>query len=379
MTGPVANLIVGPANDVSPSKYVLWAASGPEYGFMPPAIIDAATLNMVWSGPIHERSTMGPTVQSCNGTDYITWWSGINAQNHKRGRWYLYDRQYELAFNLTAHGNLAWADVHELYLTPQCTAVISAYQPVQADLSYFNITNGWLVDSFFQEIDMATGELLFEWQASKFVDIKEASNWSPSQTDSGYNETRGWDYFHLNSIEKDVEGNYLLSARHTNAVYYVSGFNGEVLWTLGGIANSFEDLSHGKATSFKYQHMARWVDARRTKISIFDDRNSENGLAADPLSRGLIVELDFSKKTVRLDRMYLAANGQKSIREGSMQVLGDSPDEGNVLLGFGSDPSWTEYSQNGTVLWDVAFGPMSINRYSPDNYRALKVNFTGRP
>ncbi|PSK33576.1 hypothetical protein B9Z65_7463 [Elsinoe australis] len=322
---------------------------------------------------------MGPTVQRCNDTDYITWWSGYTQNNYKHGNWFIYDKHYNLAWNLTAQGNLSTADVHDSYLTPRCTAVMTVYQPVQHDLSRFNISNGWLVDSFFQEIDLATGELLFQWQASHHIDMEEARDWSPAHTNSGYNSSIGWDFFHINSVEKDSSGNYLISARHTSALYYISGFTGSVIWTLGGLNNSFKDLSSGLATSFKYQHMARWVDATHTQISLYDDGNAD--YTNPRSSRGIILSLDPTARTVSLLHAYPATNNATSVREGSAQVLHDSlssPDP-TVLLGYGNDPGWTEYSLNGTVIWDVALGPTGIDRFSADNYRALKVNFTGAP
>jgi len=49
------------------------------------------------------------------------------------------------------------------------------------------------------------------------------------------------------------------------------------------------------------------------------------------------------------------------------------------MLGYGSDPAYTEFSPNGTVLHDVTFGPFHRNRASADNYRMLKVNWTADP
>lgn len=60
-----------------------------------------------------------------------------------------------------------------------------------------------------------------------------------------------------------------------------------------------------------------------------------------------------------------------------MQVLPSS----NVLLGFGNQPAFTEYAPNGTILWDVHMGPVmaGYDRETADNYRSLKVNWTGTP
>lgn len=61
---------------------------------------------------------------------------------------------------------------------------------------------------------------------------------------------------HFNSITKDSSGNYLFSARHFSALYYISP-NGDVIWQLGGRQSSFK---MGEGTVFHYQHDARWLD-----------------------------------------------------------------------------------------------------------------------
>ena len=49
-----------------------------------------------------------------------------------------------------------------------------------------------------------------------------------------------WDYFHINSIEPDSDGNLLISARSTWAGYLLERDTGKVLWRLGGNKSSFE-------------------------------------------------------------------------------------------------------------------------------------------
>lgn len=81
--------------------------------------------------------------------------------------------------------------------------------------------------------------------------------------------------------------------------------------------------------------------------------------------------------TASLKHNYRAPSHVESFRKGSMQVLPSS----NVLLGFGNQPAFTEYAPDGTVLWDVHMGPVmaGYDRETADNYRSLKVNWTGTP
>ena len=63
-----------------------------------------------------------------------------------------------------------------------------------------------------------------------------------------------YDYFHLNSVEEDVDGNFILSARHTHGVYKIARGDGRVIWRLGGKRS---DFAHGPGTRFVLQHDAR--------------------------------------------------------------------------------------------------------------------------
>lgn len=58
-------------------------------------------------------------------------------------------------------------DLHDFVITANDTALVTIYDPIPADLSSVGGPElGWLYDGVFQEIDIATGKLLFEWRAS---------------------------------------------------------------------------------------------------------------------------------------------------------------------------------------------------------------------
>lgn len=184
---------------------------------------------------------------------------------------------YHSVWNVSSIG-LKLADAHDIFLTPDCHAIITVYEPKPYELQDWHLEdNSWLLDSYLQEIDLATNELVFQWRASDHIDLHD-SRWFPQIAGwdhgwQGVNRDNAWDFFHINSVEKDWRGNYLLSARHTNALYYLDGITGAVKWTLGGKKNDFRDMSNGYATDFAWQHHARWADKELTTISVFDDRS----------------------------------------------------------------------------------------------------------
>src|SRR4051794_11853424 len=73
-----------------------------------------------------------------------------------------------------------------------------------------------------------------------------------------------WDYFHINSAEKDSKGNFLISARHCHAVYYINGTSGDILWRRVGKNSKF---AMGNNTPFCFKHHARWQADNDTLIS----------------------------------------------------------------------------------------------------------------
>lgn len=70
----------------------------------------------------------------------------------------------------------------------------------------------------------------------------------------------------MNSVDRNAAADFLVSARHTDAVYKVSRTDGSVVWQLGGTGSSFqmEDFT------FTRQHDARFVEENETTtMSVF--------------------------------------------------------------------------------------------------------------
>ena len=121
----------------------------------------------------------------------------------------------------------------------------------------------------------------------------------------------------------------------------------------------------GKGTVFAWQHDARHQGHNR--ITIFDDGAQPQ---VEPQSRGLVIELDPKTQSARLVRKYVhRPNKIVSRFMGNMQAL----DNGNVMIGWGSEPYFTEFGPNGEIEFDARL---------PDggqNYRAFRLPWHGRP
>lgn len=270
-------------------------------------------------------------------------------------------------------------DIHEFHITPDDTALMTVYYPSPADLtSVGGPQDGWLLDSIFQEIDVESGELIFEWHASHHITVDSTMR-TAMGSDDGTTPSSGLDYFHINSIDKDHLGNYIISARHTHQILCISP-QGETLWILGGKHNDFTDLSLGHATDFSWQHHARWHG--NDTLSLFD--NAKSTTSGEPFvgdhSRGLLLRLDTDAKTAEvLHDYYDPADPKLASSQGSMQMMDD--DTGRVLVDYGFLPAWTEFSRAGDVLCDVHLAPWIIWQLGMvTSYRIFKTTqWVGRP
>jgi hypothetical protein len=338
-----------------------------------PYILDAAGA-LVWTPDQEYGQVYNHQVVQYKGQSYLAFWGGNDAVGgHGVGKVFLFDQHYEL-WRTVVGGNGLGLDLHSFDITPESTFTFTAYDVIQKDVSGVQGRRGnrFIWDSLFQEVDPETNEVLFQWRASDHMRLQDSYN--PINVASAKDP---WDWFHINSVEKDKEGNYLVSSRYMRAVIYVSGKTGGVLWQLGGRANSFQDLSGGAATKTIGQHDAHWANDKKYHgaITFFDNR-SDWTYHTEHDSKGTRVEVDLKNMTARLEQQYVNPVPILSVSQGSYQTLPN----GNVLMGYGINPVITEFSPDGTVLCDAYFGPSKdFTSANVQNYRALKFNWTGIP
>ncbi len=193
--------------------------------------------------------------------------------------------------------------------------------------------NGQVIGGVVQELALPSGRVLFEWRSLDHVGVEE--------THAIYTG-HPLDYFHVNSIDLTIDGSLLVSARNTWGVYKVSRKTGEVLWRLGGRRSDFE---MGKGTVFAWQHDARHHGDGL--ISIFDDGAAPQ---VEPQSRVLVIRLDGKRAGRRwCGSTPIIRAGSSSKFMGNAQVLGN----GNVVVGWGSEPFVTEFAPDGSIVLDA--------------------------
>ncbi|KAF2086294.1 hypothetical protein K490DRAFT_66847 [Saccharata proteae CBS 121410] len=353
-------------------SYIFLNPRGHKVPYPNPMILDEAG-NLVWTldGDLYGQ-TYNLNVQEHDGQQYLTFWGGNDAVGgHGEGYYYMLDSSYTQVRRLDAHGPIN-GDLHEFRFTDEGTALYTVYGITQMDLSPIGgPTSGWVWDGQIQEIDLKTGELLFEW---KSTDHYSAEDTYHEYVSGGTSSHSPFDYFHINSIDKDPKGNYLISARYTHSITYIDGRTGDIIWQLGGKKNQFKDLTDGRATNFAYQHDAHWHD-NYTTVTVFDN-GAESGKYTAEYSRGLRIKLDQQRMLAELQTEYVNPQHIISSSQGSLQVLPN----GNVLLGYGYNGAFTEFSEDGAVLCDTHFAAASsFESGDVQSYRALKYKWSATP
>ncbi|KAH0829768.1 hypothetical protein AYO21_06749 [Fonsecaea monophora] len=344
------------------------------------------TGDLVWSGFTY-FSIWATNFQAgrWKGKDILFCFEGSHngAYGHGHGHTTFLDQNYETIRELRA-GNHRLTDKHEFHIINEETALIQIYHPVPYNLTAYGGSEEqqWIVDAKFQELDIETGEVLFEWSSLEHVDPSEAYlPLNPGQAGAGYNSSDAWDYFHINSVDKDDQGNYLISARDANAVYKINGTTGEIIWQLSGKSSSFK---MGPEVEFAFQHHARFQgrneNGTREIISLYD--NSAHGTENDHghevhfynISRGKIIQVDTETWEARIVQAFHPPDDLLSKSQGSTQLLPN----GNVLVNWGSEGAMTEFKPDGTPIFHTYMDSGYLG-LGVENYRGFRYNWTGIP
>ncbi|WP_343956856.1 arylsulfotransferase family protein [Yaniella flava] len=315
----------------------------------------------------------------------LTYFKGPASGGCGYGDIYLMDEDYQVFNTVTTGGSLPphETDFHDMTITDDGTMLLLAYVGTQIDLRDIGgPEDGWVENAMVQEVDMETGEVLLEWSALDHVPVTDAmldfeeehqEQLDDEDDDEAELGTRDnpFDYFHINSATVDDEDAILLSARHTHAVYQIDRESGDLNWTLGGKSSDF-DMDDDAV--FKWQHSAA-RDADGT-LTLLD--NHANNSDEDKSSRGLRLDVDEDAMTASVVTEYTPPQDRPAGSMANTQPL----DNGNMMIGWGQQSYFSEYTNEGELIYDVCHGDGCHE--SPiggggGSYRAYKGPWEGQP
>lgn len=339
----------------SPGDLFMAPYSGP--GQDGPMIVDSSG-NLVWFDPLPPGTeATNLQVQQYEGKPVLTWWQGyIPPQGFGQGEEVIANTSYQQLMRFRA-GNGISADLHDFDITPQNTALLTAFDPIRCNLSSVGgPSNAAVTDSLFQEIDLKTHLVRREWHPLDHIALSQSY-----ASATGSSPEWPFDYFHLNSIAIRHDGSFLISARNTSALYELSPSTGQVIAQIGGKHGS-EKLGSGAATA--YQHDAE--ELPNGDFSVFD-----NGAVpkVHPQSRGLILSVNPATKTDTVVDQYVHSGPLSAGSQGNVQDLED----GNMFIGWGAEPYFSEYTPTGALVFDAHLPAKT------ESYRTYRFPWSATP
>jgi hypothetical protein len=345
------------AAGTTPGDVFIAPYSGPgQYG---PMVLgeDGST---VWFDPLSPTGTRAADfrVQDFQGKRVLTWWQDpLIAGGQSKAGEVIMDSSYRRLAVVRA-GNGYQPDLHEFQITPQGTSLITIYDGIDCDLSSVGGSRSAAVaDTLFQQIDLKTGLVMYEWHSLDHVALAD-SYASPAHA----SRTTPFDYFHINSVDVRDDGDLLVDARNTWAAYDLDARSGRVRWRLGGKHSSF---AMGAGTQTAWQHDAR--EQPDGTISFFDNGATP---AVHRQSRAIDVRLDTQRMTATLVREDVhPAKPLVAGSQGNLQALGD----GAWMVGWGESPYVSEFDAAGRLVFDAHL-PSTY-----ESYRAYRLPWSAAP
>jgi EmrB/QacA subfamily drug resistance transporter len=324
----------------------------PLVGQSGPLILDGH-LQPVWFKPVPEKVVAANlSLQTYEGQPALAWWQGVvtNTGSTESGEDVVVNRHYQTVARLK--GADGWVlTLHALTIDGE-DAWVTANKNVARNLSaYGGAYNGALIDSAVQEYNLKSGKLLRTWDALEHIPPGDSYATVPT---NGF----PWDTYHVNALELTGAGTFLVSMRNTWAAYLVNIATGKIEWILGGKRSSFK---FGPGAAFQWQHdvavaPGSSATAPRSTITMFDDHCCQltgggTSVPATGPSRGLVLDLDQQARTATLLAQYPSGGEFETEYMGDTEPLAG----GNVFVGWGSEPYFSEFTRSGQRLLEGNF------------------------
>jgi hypothetical protein len=293
-------------------------------------------------------------VQSYRGRRVLTWWQGTGLGGQSKGVDYIYnDRYKKIATVRAGHGYPT--DGHEFLITPRNTALVLSYVTTTADLTRIGGPKRQkVVDGVVQEIDIRTGRVLLEWNSAAHVPYAQSEQPLPSSPNTP------WDWFHVNAVHLDTDGNLLIDARDTWTTYKVDRHTGKIIWRLGGKRSSFRLVAAKGQTLdrageiFAWQHDPEPVG--RDTYTLFDNESTGTSLLSH--SRVVTVRLNQRTHVATLVSSIAQPENLTAPSQGNAQTTAN----GHVFVGWGALPYISEFDRKGKLVFNAQF-PTGVNTY----------------
>jgi hypothetical protein len=338
---PAVTVLTGGADNGNGDIF-LAPQGGGRYGSGPEIV--SITGKVLWFHPLPAGTIATDfRTQAYLGKPVLTWFQGGGSGG---GEDVIYnDRYQQIATVKPANGYLP--DFHEFLITPWNTALILADTIGTADLTSLGLSaHQQVIDGVVQEIDITTGKLLFQWDSAGQVPYSDSHAPVPQRA------ALPWDWFHINAVHLDTDGNLLISSRFTWTIYKVNRRTGAMMWQLGGKHSTFTiKAAPGQQLDsageiFAFQHDPEALGGNL--YTVFDDE-SDGQSTLYSSSRADTISLNLAAGTATLIKSVNQPEGLTAAATGNAQTTRN----GDLFVSWGGLSYFSEFSPTGKLLFNA--------------------------
>ncbi|MGB3074017.1 MAG: arylsulfotransferase family protein, partial [Chitinophagales bacterium] len=293
-----------------------------------------------------------------NHNGYLTFFQYSNSH------WKIMDSNYNEIDSFTCgNGYSTVTNGHDFQIFPDGHSLIIAFDDQTINMTAYGGSpvadvKGLIV----QELD-ANKEVIFQWRSWDHFLFTDANQYTPL-TNSQV------DYVHGNTVERDFDGNILISCRNMDELTKINRETGDIIWRMGGENNQFTFVNDNIPEHFHQQH-----DVRRIANGHITILNNGNYLPIQ-ISSAKEYQLDEVNKVATLVWFYEHpdVNGNKVFARasGNAQRLPN----GNTMISWGTIyfdkgiPNMTEVDMNKNIVWEMTF-----DESGQKSYRTFKFDW----
>jgi arylsulfate sulfotransferase len=182
----------------------------------------------------------------------------------------------------------------------------------------------------------ADGSTEFEWNAWDYFSLDDWIEPRPASMPEEY------DFDHPNSIDFDLDGNYVVSFRRPSQIVKIDAITGAVIWRFGGRRGEFT-LTGDPLVGFSNQHSVKVLP--NGHLLLYDNGESHHPSE----SRAAEYALDPVAKTATLVWEYRHDPAIYTLGVGAVQRL----ESGSTFVAFSQAGRATEVRPDGSVTWEA--------------------------
>lgn len=192
---------------------------------------------------------------------------------------------------------------------------------------------------------------------------------------------------HINSVEKDFQGNYIINGYHACEMTKINGTDGSIIWRLGGSKSDFKMFDDYKLMHMHHVRIRKLADVKipeelcgkvsdetHLALSIFDNAFFSLGKRAPTAgsSSAIVVLLDLNAMTGQVIERYTQPEGMYGALFGSVQFLAN----GDRFIGWGGQRGFSQYTQDNELVFHAEISNEAMPTWS---YRTFKGPWSARP